>query len=232
MNKILLGALALLACSTSSAHAYTLEQLRDNAGNRLKLPAGRWADYLPLADKLRAGTYEQVLALAAKPKPTLQEAALALYFAASKGAAAGKVTDADSLRFMFAAADVYLDPMANINVARLSQRGSGFAGLRQPTVDMTFRYLNRAWETGQVFTDNGVGTDIWEMIAGATLGLADGFDAADINDEYPTSKTLDRLRPELLAFRNSFARLYGLKVPTTTTTVFERHYARFFPSEK
>ena len=232
MNKILLGALALLACSTSSAHAYTLEQLRDNAGNRLKLPAGRWADYLPLADKLRAGTYEQVLALAAKPKPTLQEAALALYFAASKGAAAGKVTDADSLRFMFAAADVYLDPMANMNVARLSQRGSPFAGLSQPTVDMTFLYLNRAWETGQVFVDNRVGIDVWDMVVNTTLALGDGFYAADINDEYPTYETLDKFRPELLAFSRSFARLYGLKVPTTTTTVFERHYARFFPSEK
>ena len=75
-----------------------------------------------------------------------------------------------------------------------------------------------------MFTDNGVGADIWKMVAGSTLGLADGFYAADQSGEYPTFKSLAKLRPELLAFRNSFAKLYGLKVPTVTTTVFERHY--------
>ncbi|ADV67413.1 hypothetical protein Deima_1764 [Deinococcus maricopensis DSM 21211] len=207
-----------------SASAHRLEALRDNVGNRLKLPVGDWGRYEGVQAKLRAGNFAAVQAYAQKPDLTLIEAGLVVYFAGSKGFAEGAYDARTSFLFTRAAADVYLDAQANLNMARLSQRGSDFGGLLKASPELTFLYLNRAWEAGSVLAEHPNGRAQWSLIVNASLGLADGFYAAGLNNEFPTQQTLRRLRPELLKFRAAFGALYGLQVPSAPTTVMERHY--------
>jgi hypothetical protein len=70
--------------------------------------------------------------------------------------------------------------------------------------------------------DNGLLT----LVVNSSLGLGDGFYTDHVNGKFAMKKALDIIRPDVLAARGRFKKLYNLSVKDefAGSTNVERHY--------
>jgi hypothetical protein len=122
-------------------------------------------------------------------------------------------------------AKTYMDPVAYVKLAIVYAQDNPSFNVKQDRVK-ALKYLSVAWEIADL-SERATGNNaLLTLIINNSLGLGDGFYADNVNGKFAMKKALDTIRPEVLASRVRFKKLYNLTVKDefTGSTNVERHY--------
>lgn len=208
---------------------FTLSIILGLLGNPAVVPnsAQDLKNYLTTRDQIKALDFNAVQKITATPAEKTVRKGLASYYSFLKvplpenNPAAGKKA-VDALE---ASLNLYMDPLAYAKLALIYAQDNPAFNIKQDRVK-SLKYLSIAWEiadlSDRATKDNGLLT----LVVNSSLGLGDGFYADHVNGKFPMKKTLDTIRPEVLAARSKFKKLYNLSVKDefTGSTNVERHY--------
>jgi hypothetical protein len=184
-------------------------------------------NYLTTRDAVKALDYNGVQKITATPTEKNVKKGLASYYAFLKvplpenNPAAGKKA-VDALE---ASLNLYMDPLAYVKLAVIYAQDNPAFNIKQDRIK-SLKYMSIAWEiadlSDRATSDNGLLT----LIINGSLGLGDGFWADNVNGKFAMKKALDTVRPDVLAARVRFKKLYNLSVKDefVGSTNVERHY--------
>lgn len=208
---------------------FTLSTLFGLFGNPAVVPnsALDLKNYLVTRDQVKALDFNAVQKITATPTEKNVRKGLASYYTFLKvplpenNPAAGKKA-VDALE---ASLNLYMDPLAYVKLAVIYARDNPAFNIKQDRIK-SLRYLSIAWEiadlSDRATKDNGLLT----LIVNSSLGLGDGFYTDHVNGKFEMKKALDTIRPDVLAARSKFKKLYNLSVKDefAGSTNMERHY--------
>nr|WP_295926624.1 hypothetical protein [uncultured Dyadobacter sp.] len=184
-------------------------------------------NYVTTRDQIKALDFNAVQKITATPTEKNVRKGLASYYTFLKvplpknNPAAGKKA-VDALE---ASLNLYMDPLAYVKMAVIYAQDNPAFNIKQDRVK-SLKYLSIAWEiadlSDRATKDNGLLT----LVVNSSLGLGDGFYTDHVNGKFAMKKTLDTIRPDVLAARAKFKKLYNLSVKDefAGSTNVERHY--------
>ena len=213
MKTILLGLSSVLGLLTTPPAA-------PNSAQDLKT-------YLTIREQVKAMDLAVLKKIAENPVEKNVKRGLASYYTFIKvplpenNPAAGKAA-VDALE---TAATTYMDPLTYVKLAQIYAFDNPTFNVKQDR-SKALKYLSIAWEIADL-SDRATGDNaLLTLIINNSLGLGDGFMADNANGRFAMKKAIDATRPEVLAARSRFKKLYNLSVKDefTNSTNVERHY--------
>ncbi|QMW01078.1 hypothetical protein [Spirosoma foliorum] len=213
MKTLLLGLSSVLGLFTTPAAA-------PNSAQDLK-------DYLTIREQIKAMDMAALKKIATSPDEKTVKKGLATYYSFIKvplpenNPAAGKAA-VDALE---TAANTYMDPIAYVKLAIVYAQDNPSFNIKQDRTK-SLKYLSIAWEIADLSDKATHDNALLTLIVNNSLGLGDGFYRDNTNGTFAMKKALDTIRPEVLAARGRFKKLYNLSVKDefTGSTNVERHY--------